>query len=949
MQPVGLTDFVADLSAEPRKCDQCGSVAKLANGACLICLLRPALEGAGIGSDQFAAVLSEINCRDSDWRLGNYQILEEIGRGGMGVIYRARQRHSRRIVAVKRLISIHTDARETLERFRREAEAAASLDHPHILPIYEGADGEDGLPFFSMKYARGGSLRSAAASLGGSPRECVQLMAKVARAIQHAHERGIVHCDLKPGNILLDGHGEPLVSDFGLAKWLEPSTDPALSLSIIGTPGYIAPEQVGKAGGEITPAADIYSLGAILFDLLAGRPPFIGDTAQSVIQEAAENPAPKLRSIAPSVDRDLETICARCLEREPNARYPTAGRLARDLEDWIDGRPITGRGFRVPVRMWRWSKRNPVLAGALTAAVIFASTAGFLLFSRRAAPQTTEFDKSIAVLPFEDLSQDKANTYFAAGIQGELLAKLSAVRELKVISRNSSAKYESRPKDVTAVAQELGVATILEGAVQRANNKVRISVQLIDARTTRQLWATSYDRELKDVFAVQTDVAEEIAEALKANLSPGEVYGLANAQTKDTEAYDLFLRAEYEFHQAESSQIPADFDRADGFYRQALARDPNFVGAAAGFVYSRLTRHWFVTRLTTEELAEVKSVIDHALAVAPDSPEAHFALGTFYYYGRRAYSEAVSEFNRTLQLQPNHAAARQFRGWVCRRRAEWERCIADAQRAAELDPRDFSIALNLGITYGLLREWENARKAELQALAIDPHNVITAMMLAMTELNSNGNVKSARRAFDQIPPDLRTSSLSVHGDVADIIGSRVYLDVIERNFSTAFESLQKEASNGDRSQLLAARGTLSLLAGDDKAARSAAEEALPLLESKLKEDAEDTFTMVELAWVYLAIGRNDDALRLAHKAADVVPVRIDTVSGPLFETGLAQIQARAGAPEEAIKTLRHLMSIPAGQWISLVRLKIDPVWDPLRSRSDFRELLAGGELIGPNH
>ena len=266
-------------------------------------------------------MLSEAEVPDTHWRLGNYEILEEIGRGGMGVIYRAQQRHSRRIVALKRVIAYHADSRETLVRFRREAEAAASLDHPNILPIYEVSESEDGLPFFSMKYATGGNLRSAIAALRSAPNECVRLMAKVARAIAYAHGQGILHRDLQPGNILLDGNGEPMVSDFGLAKWLDETSDLTRTLTTFGTPGYIAPEQAEGAAADLTPAADVYSLGAILFHLLAGRPPFVGANVFSVIHQAASTPAPKLRSLVPSLDRDLETIVARCLEREPRARY----------------------------------------------------------------------------------------------------------------------------------------------------------------------------------------------------------------------------------------------------------------------------------------------------------------------------------------------------------------------------------------------------------------------------------------------------------------------------------------------------------------------------------------------------------------------------------------------------------------------------------------------------
>src|SRR5213082_3791489 len=329
MRLPGLSDSFASVIEKSAECSRCSATIRLGEAGCPSCLLHEALEVDREASNEaFASVLSEIDLPDKQWRLGNYEILEEIGRGGMGVIYRARQRHSRRIVAVKRVLSYHTDSHETLVRFRREAEAAASLDHPNILPIYEVSESEDGLPFFSMKFATGGSLHEAAPSLRNEPRKCVQLMANVARAVEYAHGRGVLHRDLKPGNILLDDRGEPLVSDFGLAKWLNANTDLTKSLTTFGTAGYIAPEQAEGAATDLTLAADIYSVGAILFELLTGRPPFLGSNALSVIRQASETPAPKLRSLARSLDRDLETICARCLERDPRARYQSAADLA---------------------------------------------------------------------------------------------------------------------------------------------------------------------------------------------------------------------------------------------------------------------------------------------------------------------------------------------------------------------------------------------------------------------------------------------------------------------------------------------------------------------------------------------------------------------------------------------------------------------------------------------
>ena len=584
---------------------------------------------------------------------------------------------------------------------------------------------------------------------------------------------------------------------------------------------------------------------------------------------------------------------------------------------------------------------------------VFALVNALLLYDRyrpgKTSPSSNALQKSIAVLPFENLSEEKANAYFAEGIQDEILTKLAAVRDLKVISRTSTAKYQSKPDNLKRVAQELGVSTILEGAVQRAGDKVRVNVQLIDSNSDAHLWAKSYDRELKDVLAVESEVAEQIADALKANLSPSESHVLAAVRTQNTEAYDFFLRAQYEFHKAESSLAADAYDRADAFYRQTLERDPNFAPAAAGLAYNRLSRHWFVSPLTAQGLQEVRSIIDRALALAPDSPEPHFALGVFFYWGHRQYDEALAEFNRTLELQPNNASARQFCGWVYRRRGEWERSIADVRRAEELDPRDAQIPANLGATYSMLRQWKDAEEVGMHALSIDPHNVIAATILATARLGGPGDVDSALRAFDEIPVGYLSGPGSFQGDVTPIIGMRVYLYVIQNRFSEAFQAFEEEGnySGFGRLQQLSGRAALRVLAGQTDAAKSAGEAALPLLEARLRESPDDTFAMTELAWVYLSLGRESDALRLAQQAADLISVERDAISGVFFQAGLAQIEARADASEEAVRRLRYLLSIPAGQRISIARLKIDPVWDPIRTRPDFQQLLSGPEQIGP--
>src|SRR5881394_633736 len=509
------SDPLPNATKEHAKCEKCGATMRLDTGVCVSCLLCEGLEGGDeLSQAVYETVLDEVDASHKPWFLGNYEILEQIGCGGMGVIYRARQRHSRRIVAVKRVLSYRADSHGALQRFRREAQAVASLDHPNILPIYEVSESEDGLPFFSMKFAEKGSLRENAASLRDEPRKCVQLMAKVARAVEYAHSRGVLHRDIKPGNILLNDRDEPLVSDFGLAKLLDTDNDLTRSLTTFGTAGFIAPEQAGHAAVDFTPVADVYSLGAVLFNVLAGRPPFLGSNPVSVIRQASETQAPKLRSLAPSLDRDLETICARCLGRDPKVRYQSAGDLAADLERWLDGRPIIARPVSPPARIWRWSLRNPRLVGAALAGLVLGAAAVWLFGGELfRAPQFNPPDRSIAVLPFTDSSETKDQGYLCDGISEDILDTLAQVDGLRVTGRTSS--FSLKGKNTKEVGQKLNVGNVLEGSLKRQGNRVRVTAELIDARSGFRVWTETYDRELDGAFALQDEIARSIVDALK--------------------------------------------------------------------------------------------------------------------------------------------------------------------------------------------------------------------------------------------------------------------------------------------------------------------------------------------------------------------------------------------------------------------------------------------------
>src|SRR5215831_17074951 len=954
----GLSDSVASALARSSKCEKCGATIRLETGVCATCLLREGLE-CGVSRAAFESVMAEDDVRDVEWYLGNYEILDEIGRGGMSVIYRARQRHSRRIVAVKRVLSYQAESHETLARFRREAEAVASLDHPNILPIYEVSESEDGLPFFSMKLATGGSLQNALPAFRDEPRKCVQLMAKVARAVEYAHNRGVLHRDLKPGNILLDERGEPLVSDFGLAKWLNTNTDLTKSLITFGTAGYIAPEQAEGVAADLTPAADIYSLGAILFGLLAGRPPFLGDNALSVIRQALEKPAPKLRSFSRSYDRDLETICSRCLERDAKARYQSAGDLATDLERWLEGLPIIARPVSLPARIWRWSRRNPKLVGAGVAGLLLGAAAlgayAFLVFpslrSGSAMPgslsNTAEPEKSIAVLPFANLSHDPADTYLAEGIQEEILTRLASIAGLKVISRTSTQQYESKPRNLAEIAKQLGVANILEGSVQKAGGQVRVNVQLINAQTDSHLWADTYDRKLTDIFAVESEIAKGIAESLQAELTGREEQALATKPTNNPEAYDAYLRGVAFETRYYNSGFATDLEKkAISFFERAVELDPNFAVAWARLSRANADLYWFQVEPTPAVWRETaKRALDNAQKLEPNSPETLLALGYYQFWVLAGpssvqgdYEAAKGTFRRVGKVLPNSSEVPNALALIARREGHWEESIAYFEQALALDPRNVEVLTNAGTTYNWHRQYPAALKLWNRVLDIMPNDPDTMEAKALI-YQTEGNLQEAARYLPEI------NSQTSRND------AQIWQLRLERNYGKAIRLLQAElaefhyATQEDKGSDQVGLAFIQHIAGDTAGAKVTAEQARNTFERLLREQPDNWVYTASLANAYALMGEKDLALKLAEHAIVILPRAKSAVRGPAMEENLALIQTMFGENGPAISTLSQLLQTPYESWvwvspivITPALLRLDPIWDPLRADPAFQKL-----------
>src|SRR5438093_2157086 len=927
------------LQNESGSCVKCGSASRVGRGLCLNCLLSAGVDSNGDhaqAEETLDELLSRIHGPDADWLLGNYQILEEIGRGGMGVIYRARQRHSRRIVALKRILSCHADSRETLMRFRREAQAAAKLDHPNILPIYEVSESEEGLPFFSMKFAGGGSLLEAAPALRREPRRAVALTAKVARALQYAHDQGILHRDLKPGNILLDGHGEPLVSDFGLAKWLEPMGDLTRTPSIFGTPGYIAPEQVNGSASKLTPAADIYGLGAILFHFLSGRPPFIGEHALKVIQQATEKPAPKLRSLAPALDRDLETICAKCLEREPHARYRSAGELAEDLERWLHGHSIVARPVSPPVRLWRWSRRNPIVAGMAALVLTMGTAVGILIWKGEVAPGNGDVPAGIAVLPFESLSPDKENAFFASGVYDGVSTKLAKVADLKVISHNSVAKYRDA-RDTQEIGRALNVAYVLRGTVRRSAGRIHLNIQLVNTGNDSQVWTEEYDRDLNDVFALQSQIAQKVADQLGADVSSTEKAAIQEPPTTDLIAYDAYLRAKDLINDISfSTRLREDLLEAVQLLDQAVSRDPSFLDAYCQLVGAHDRIYFVGFDHTDARLKLAEAAIQSIRRVRPGSGEMHLALAQHHYWAQGAYDLATHELSLARRTLPNESRIPLLTGYIERRQGQWDKSLEEMKRALELNPRDFSILQQISLTYEALRRYKEMSATLDRVRAMAPKDIPSRLRRALVDLEEHGDSKPFRMAIDAILAEDTNAALGFVNPWLFVLLREGDPIAVQHAFSNmggcgCFDENIPFPSGW-------CEGLLARLRGDESAARVAFNSARKELNQTVRNQPNYAAALCALGVVDAVIGNKADAIREGERALELSPVNKNAIEGATLVRYLTIIYAWTGEKDRAIERLTETTQLP-GSHISYGYLCLHPLWDPLRGDPRFEAIV----------
>jgi serine/threonine-protein kinase len=713
----------------PIVCAQCGSpLPSSANGdnACVTCLLHTALGGEA-GPHRFE--------QEAPVEFGNYQLLEEIGRGGQGIVYRARQKDLNRIVALK-VIGLGPWATEThLKRFRREAKAAASLDHPSIVPIYEIGE-RDSSCYFSMKFVEGGQLDELAKGESMPIRRVVELLAKVARTVHFAHEHGILHRDIKPGNILLDQKGEPHLTDFGLARLVETESTVTRTREVMGTPSYMAPEQAMGNNADISSATDVYGLGAVLYQLLTGHPPFAGETTYETTKLLLDTEPRQPRVLNRKIDRDISTICLKCLEKDPKRRYSTALALAEDLEHWLKHEPIQARRTGILARGKRWVRRNPTMAIAAVLLVGLIAALGAMISKSDWLHPTPA--NGIAVLPFENLSENQADAYFAEAIQDEILTRLSKISDLKVIARTSTQHYKSKPNNLPMIGKQLGVAYILEGSVQKRTDASRVNVQLIKAATMSHIWADTFDSKLTDIFAVETQIAKTVADTLQAKLTGSEERAIGARPTENPEAHELYLKGRFFWNKRTSS----DLKTAIEYFTQAIEKDPNYALAYAGLADANAILTAYGAAPVSESLPRAEVAARKALELDESLAEAHTSLGLLLFYNLD-FPGATKEFERAIALNPNYATAHHWYGLgPLRCVGDFEKSIAELKRALQLDPLSLIINADLGAALVTARRYGEGIAQLRKTIEMDPYFYYAYLNLGKA-LQLNGQLDEA--------------------------------------------------------------------------------------------------------------------------------------------------------------------------------------------------------------
>jgi serine/threonine-protein kinase len=613
-----------------------------------------------------------------------YRIERELGQGGMARVFLAHDLKYERAVAVK-VLRPELAAEVGPTRFLREIQIAARLHHPHILPLYD-SDTVGGLVYYVMPYIEGETLRHRLLRERQLPvDDALQIAREVADALNYAHKAGVIHRDIKPANILLDS-GHALVADFGIARAI--GTGESSTGHIIGTPAYMSPEQVEESQ-YLDGRTDIYSLGCVLFEMLVGEPPFKGSTLTAVIANRLTTPAPSPRSFRGMVPEAVDAAVRKAMATLPADRYSSAVQFAE----------------------------------ALTPSATVAIAVGA---AQAIAQEVTATGKSVAVLPFENMSTDPENEYFSDGITDDIIAQLSKVSALKVISRTSSMQYKKTTKKIATIADELGVGAVLEGSVRRAGQRVRIVVHLVDPKTEQHLWGDTFDRQLADIFEVQSEVAQQITGALKLALSPEEKQRVEKKATGDVDAYNMYLLGR--FHANKWAE--ADVLKGIEYFQGAIAKDPAYAVAYAGLADAyELLSIGFSSKPPAEYLAQAKAMALKALEMDDSLAEAHTSLAYARWLGDLDWSGAEKEFKRALELKSSYVMAHEWYAEYLVSLGRNDEAVAEIKKAQQLDPLAVPVTRAVGWVLYFARRYSEAEEELRKALAMNPEFVGARLVL----------------------------------------------------------------------------------------------------------------------------------------------------------------------------------------------------------------------------